>query len=79
MSTTIRVSEETRARVAAISDATGEQMQTVVDRAIRAYEESLFWERFEQGYERLAGDADAWHAITDERAVEEKAVRDGIE
>jgi len=54
-------------------------MQTVVEQAVRAYEETLFWEQFGAGYSRLADDPAAWEDITAECAIEERALRDGLE
>lgn len=78
MSTTIRVSEDTRKRVAALAAATGQQMQVVVDEAVSAYERSVFWRRFESGYDELADDPQRWSEVVDERAGEELSLRDGV-
>ncbi|MDQ2880762.1 MAG: hypothetical protein M3Y48_05730 [Actinomycetota bacterium] len=78
MSTTIRVSEATRARAANLAARTGRQMQVVVDEALAAYERALFWESFEDGYRRLAADPDEWDAVQTERRGEEPALRDGL-
>ncbi len=77
MSTTIRVSDETRRRVAALATATGRQMQAVVDEAVLAYERSLFWESFESGWAELAADPERWAEVRAERGVEERALADG--
>jgi predicted transcriptional regulator len=79
MSTTIRVSEGTRQRAADLAARTGSQMQVVVEKALVAYERSLFWEAFEDGYRRLADDAEAWDQIEAERRGEAPSLRDGVE
>ena len=79
MSTTIRVSEQTRRRAAALAESTGMQMQAVVDEALIAYERALFWESFEAAYARLADDAGEWDDIVAERRGEEQALVDGLE
>ena len=79
MSTTLRVTEDTRDRIAAIAGETGEQMQTVVERAIDAYEREIFWRRFREGYERLADDPEAWAEIQAERDFESASLRDGLD
>lgn len=79
MSTTIRVSEQTRLRAAALAKSTGKQMQTVVDEALIAYERALFWESFDAAYSRLADDAGEWDEILAERRNEEQALADGVE
>ena len=76
MSTTIRVSEATRQRVAEIAAATGRQMQTVVDDAVAAYQRTVFWDAFESGYDELARDPEQWASVTAERATEEQALSD---
>jgi hypothetical protein len=53
MSTTVRVSEETRQRAAAIAKATGRQLQQVIEQAVIAYERELFWQQMAKGYEAL--------------------------
>jgi len=78
MSTTLRVSEETRLRVAELAAATGRQMQAVVEDAVLAYERSIFWDSFEQGYQRLATDHQQWADLQDERRAEAVALRDGV-
>lgn len=77
MSTTIRVTEATRRRAADIAARTGRQMQAVVDDALVTYERTLFWESFEDGFDRLAADPDAWESVQDERRGEQHALRDG--
>ncbi|MGH9155125.1 MAG: hypothetical protein ACRD1K_04595 [Acidimicrobiales bacterium] len=79
MSTTIRVTEATRQRAADLAARTGSQMQVVVERALVAYERSLFWEAFETGYRRLADDVEAWGDVDEERDGEAPAWRAGLE
>ncbi len=78
MSTTIRVSETTRQRAADLAAKTGSQMQAIVEQALVAYERILFWEAFEDGYRRLADDAEAWDEVDAERREEAPALRDGL-
>ncbi len=77
MSTTIRVSAETRLLALDLAQRTGSQMQAVVAAALDAYEKSLFWEAFEHGYEHLADNAEEWAAVQAERAGEAPALADG--
>lgn len=76
MSTTIRVSEETRRRASELAARTGRQMQVVVDEALVAYERALFWESFDDGYRSLADDPEAWESVLAERRGEEPALGD---
>lgn len=79
MSTTIRVSEDTRALAADIARRTGAPMQAVVATALAAYNEALFWQALDEGYARLAADPETSSAVTAERANEASALRDGLE
>jgi hypothetical protein len=72
MATTLRVTETTRARAAAIAAATGTTIGEVVERALDAYEESAFWRRTR---EALARHADALVADP----AWERSVRDGLD
>ena len=77
MSTTIRVSEETRDRLASLANATGRPMTRVLDDAIEALERKTFFDTLNRRYQELRGDAIAWSEIEQERRVEEGAVGDG--
>ncbi|MHB8342611.1 MAG: hypothetical protein ACYDB7_15775 [Mycobacteriales bacterium] len=78
MSTTVRVSEETRRRVAALAEASGRQMQQVLDEAVTAYEREFFWRELANSYDALADDPGGWEELQAERDVEARTVRDGI-
>lgn len=54
-------------------------MQVVVDEALVAYERTLFWESFDDGYRRLAEDPEAWELALAERRGEELALGDHTE
>ncbi|WP_462186820.1 hypothetical protein [Frankia sp. CcWB2] len=73
------MSDRTRQRVAAMAATTGQQMQTIIDEAVEAYERELFWRGFEEGYDRLAADPLAWDELGAERSAEAGALRDGLE
>lgn len=79
MSTTIRVSEETRHRAAALAKSTGRQLQVVVDEALVAYERAQFWEMFDSGYAELRADPAEWEAVQAERQAEEPALGDDLD
>jgi len=78
MSTTVRVSERTRQRVAALAAATGRRMQQVVDDAIVAYERELFWRQLVSGYEGLAENPKAWEEVHAERTAEAPSLDDDM-
>ena len=76
MSTTIRVSEETRDRLASLATTTGRPMTRVLDDAVEALERKVFFDRFNRRYQELRDDAAAWSEIEHERAVEEGTLGD---
>ena len=76
MSTTIRVSERTRNRLAAIANSTGEPMTEVVERAVEALERRAFFEELNARYEQLRADDAMWTEIETERASEEGTITD---
>jgi len=76
MSTTIRVSDETRDRLAKLAKATGRPMTQLLDEAADALERRVFFDELSARYEDLRADAAAWDEIDAERTVEAGAVRD---
>jgi predicted transcriptional regulator len=76
MSTTIRVSEQTRDRFAKLADVTGRPMTQLLDEAADALERRVFFDQFSARYDALRADPAAWGEIEAERAVENGAVRD---
>lgn len=79
MTTTVRVSDETHARLAALAAATGRRMHTIVDDAVAAYETTEFWQTFTAGYDRLANDPTDWAQLQAEREAEAPALSDGLD
>jgi len=76
MSTTIRVSEETRDRLASLATSTGRPMTRVLDDAVEALERKVFFHQFNRRYQELRDDPATWSAIEEERRVEEGALGD---
>lgn len=76
MSTTIRVSEETRDRLASLATSTGRPMTRVLDDAVEALERKVFFEQFNRRYQDLRDAPATWSTIEEERRVEEGALRD---
>ena len=76
MSTTIRVSEETRSRFAELAKATGRPMTELLDEAADALERRVFFDRFAARYAQLRQDADSWKEIEAERAEERGPLSD---
>ena len=76
MSTTIRVSEKTRDRFAALAKATGRPMTELVDDAATALERDLFFTDLEQRFDELRGDEVAWAEVEEERRLEAAPLSD---
>lgn len=76
MSTTIRVSEETRDRLASLATTTGQPMTRVLDDAVEALERKVFFDRLNRRYHELRDDSSSWSEIEQERALEEGALGD---
>ena len=76
MSTTIRVSEQTRDRFAKLADVTGRPMTQLLDEAADALERRVFFDQFSARYDQLRADPAAWSEIEAERALESGVVRD---
>ena len=76
MSTTIRVSDRTRARLAALAKALGRPMTEVVDDAVGALERRVFFDRLNARFRELRADVDAWAEVEAERSVEERSLAD---
>lgn len=76
MSTTIRVSEETRDRLASLADSTGRPMTRVIEEAVDALERKIFFDTLNTRYQQLRHEPEVWAAIEQERRVEEGGVGD---
>ena len=76
VSTTIRVSEATRDRVAALAKSTGRPMTELLEEAIDALERRLFFDELRTRYAELRSDPDAWAQIEAERAAESSSLPD---
>ncbi len=79
MSTTIRVSEQTRDRLAALADSTKRPMTRVLDDAVDALERRVFFERFNRRYQELRDDPEVWAELEAERRVEGETAGDASE
>lgn len=79
MSTTVRITDETHERLVALAGATGRRMHAIVEEAVAAYEANAFWDSFDDGYDRLAEDAEQWAQVEAERAGEAPALADDVD
>ena len=78
MSTTIRVSSATKARIDALASTSGLQIQAVVDQAVAELERARFFEAFNRRSAELRADPNAWREIQTERAELDGALADWI-
>jgi len=76
MSTTIRISTSTKARIATLAEASGTSMTAVVDAAVDALERRRFFVELDARYEELRADESAWREIEAERTLESSVLRD---
>lgn len=76
MSTTIRVSEETRSRFAELAKVTGRPMTELLDEAADALERRVFFDRLAARYAELRRDRAAWQEIEAERGAESASLSD---
>ncbi len=79
MSTTVRVTPETRQTLRTLAEKSGETMQAVLDRLIAREQEKLFWEETNAAYAALRADASAWNEELAERAIWDATLMDGLE
>ncbi len=76
MTTTIRVNDEARRRIAQLAEEDDRPMTAIVDDALDALERRRFFERFNERYAELADDPDAWGEVLHERTLESGALGD---
>ena len=76
VSTTIRVTDQARQRIARLAEQDDRSMTAIVDDALDALERRKFFERFNGRYAELAEDSDAWSEVLDERSIEAGALGD---
>lgn len=76
MSTTIRVSEDTRDRFARLASETGRPMTQLLDEAADALERRLFFDEMDARYAELRSDPDLWAEIESERSLEGGSIGD---
>jgi predicted transcriptional regulator len=76
VSTTIRVSEQTRNRFAKLAKAMGRPMTELLDEAADALERRVFFDRFSARYSELRRDSKAWSEIKAERVGESSSLSD---
>ena len=78
-STTIRVSEKTRATLHSLARDAGIPMAEVVEQAIEAYRRKRILDAANAQYAALRADPEAWAEVQAERAVWDVTLADGLE
>ncbi len=76
MSTTLRVSEETRDRFAVLSRSTGQPMTELLSRAAEALERELFFDQMDERFSQLRSDDGTWADVVADRDEEAGALDD---
>ena len=76
MSTTVRVSDKTKARLAALSSATGRPMTDVIEDAIDALERRIFFQDLNRRFGELREDEAQWSEIQAERRAWDPSLPD---
>ncbi|MBM4319116.1 MAG: hypothetical protein FJ125_03950 [Deltaproteobacteria bacterium] len=77
--TAVRVTPETRDRAHEVARRQGVPMVVVLERAVKEYQERLFWEEVDRTYGEARQDEQAWREETEERAVWDATLLDGLE
>ncbi len=68
MSAMVRITEEMRETLQRLAEETGEPMQQVLAKAVKAYRRQRVLELTNAAYAELRADPQAWREILDERA-----------
>ena len=77
--TTIRVEQETRDRLAKLSIAQKRPMTRIVAEAVAKYEDELFWKKAREGYERMNADPEDRAAYDAEVTLWDTTLGDGLQ
>lgn len=79
MSTTIRISTETRVVLGELAQSTGMSMQTILEQAIDMYRRHQMLLTLNNAYAALQTDQDAWDDLETERSEWDATLTDGLE
>lgn len=78
MSTTIRLNDATKKRIAALSRSTGRAMTDLLEQAIDMLDRKLFMDEVNRRYAELKADPEAWAEIVAERREWDATLLDGL-
>jgi hypothetical protein len=76
--TTVRITESTRTLLRRLAAAEGRPMQLIIASALEAYRREQFLKAVNEGYAILREDEAAWADATEERAVWDRSLLDGL-
>lgn len=79
MSTTVRIEQETRNRLAKLAKSQKRSMTQIVAEAVAKYEDELYWQKAREGYERMNADPEDRARYDAETALWDTALGDGLE
>ena len=79
MSTTVRIQEETRDRLAEMAQKSGQPMTDVLDEAVKQLERKRFFDEMNRRYAELREDPEAWAEIEAERAEWDATLMDNLD
>lgn len=75
----VRVDDALHNRLRDLAEATGLTMSAVIDRAVEAYEDAVFWRRSDLAWDALRHDPQAWAIERAERAESAGTLLDDLE
>ena len=77
--TLIRVNTDTRNLIAKLAKENQTSLGELVDLAVRKLEREQFWKQYNEDYERLKADPDAWNDYQEEIRAWDVTLMDGLE
>jgi predicted DNA-binding protein len=77
--TTVRVSQDTHAKLRQLASETGRPISAVVEEAAERYRREVFLEKANEEYARLRANDRAWEAERAERQALDGTLKDGLE
>jgi len=77
--TTIRINREVYNTVKSLARQRNNNIQGVVEEAVKHYKKKLFFDSLDEAYTRLKSDPDAWAAEEPEREEWDAFLQDGLE
>ncbi len=79
VTTTVRISQETRSTLRQLAEESGQSIQTVIDQAINVYRREQFFASLDAAYDRLWNDPVARAEELAERTLLEGSVADDLD